>query len=101
LITVDDKDEEVRKTKNFSESEQAKSDYRYLLSTPEGYRFFKRFFLQNDPFSSSMTGNSRTFYLEGYRACALKMWDEITACDEITAAKLFIEILKANKEEFK
>lgn len=52
-------------------------DLRYLLRSPQGMRFFKKFFEDGHIFRSTFTGNSQTFFLEGHRNFALKYFADI------------------------
>jgi hypothetical protein len=64
--------------------EQDKKDLRLLLSMPEGLRFFRKLFEEGKIFSTTFTGNSQTFFLEGHRNFALKIFhDCVEACPEV------------------
>lgn len=60
-----------------NQRDQELEDIRNILDTPEGRRFFKRFFIEGKMFSTTFTGNSKTFFLEGQRNFALKFFSDI------------------------
>ena len=70
-------------------------DLKEILSRPSGIRFFKRFFTEAKIFSTSFTGNSTTFFLEGRRDLALKILGDITDA----SPEKISEILINKKEE--
>lgn len=58
-------------------------DLKFLLSTPQGIRFFKRFFDEGSMFKTTFTGNSQGMFLEGHRNLALKFFHDICqACPQ-------------------
>jgi hypothetical protein len=52
-------------------------DLRLILETPEGTRFFRRFFDDGKMFNSAMTGNSWTYHNEGKRDFVLQYFNDI------------------------
>lgn len=58
-------------------------DLRLILETPEGVRFFKRFFDEAKMFQTCFTGNSTTYHNEGRRDLGLKFFSDcVEACPE-------------------
>lgn len=53
------------------------SDLRFILETEQGRRFCRRILEEGKVFSSTFTGNSTTFFLEGQRSLALKLFDDM------------------------
>ena len=73
------KRKEIEKEKRLQELE----DIKWILSDPRGMRFWKRFFILSKVFSTSMTGNSWTFFNEGQRNFSLQYLKDIAeACPE-------------------
>lgn len=76
-----------------AERERELNDLRFILSTPEGIRFFRRMFnlghMEQEPF----TGNSSTFYNLGMRQFALKYWNDVKEADRAS----FIKIITGGK----
>lgn len=69
--------EEARKNDRKQEIEDIKS----LMATPFGVRFVRRILAEGKVFSTTFTGNSQTFFLEGQRNLALKFFaDIVEAC---------------------
>lgn len=62
---------------------QELEDIKLLMSSGAGQRFMKRLMEDGKIFSTSFTGNSQTFFLEGHRNLALKYFKDICeACPE-------------------
>ena len=58
-------------------------DLKFVLSSPQGVRFFKRFFDEGSMFKTTFTGSSQGMFLEGHRNFALKFFHDICeACPE-------------------
>lgn len=64
--------DEVRKLR-----EQQLEDIKTLLAMPAGLRFFKRLLTEGKMFTTTFTGNSNTFFLEGHRNLALKFFGDV------------------------
>jgi len=90
---ADDKQVAERDVQLKLDRENELNDLRFLLSTPEGKRFFGRMFkmghMEHEPF----TGNSSTFYNLGMRQFALKYWNDVKAAN----TKAFVEIITGGK----
>jgi len=76
-ITSDEGEESKRKELEEIKRLERLDDLKKILSTPEGVRFFKRFFDEGQMFSTSMTGNSWTFFKEGQRNFVLSFFKDI------------------------
>ena len=94
MNVADEKQVKAQEEQEKNEYLQIIEDYRTLIDLPSGYRFFKRFFEFSGVLDSSMTGNSYTFFNEGYRACALKIWDELSVASPEKVGKLFVDLHK-------
>lgn len=77
-----------------TERDQELEDVKTVLSHPAGRRFFKRMFREAKMFSTTFTGNSHTFFLEGHRNLALMFFNDV--CE---AAPNRIPDLVIEKEE--
>lgn len=89
--------EETETPKIDVERERELDDLRILLSTEAGKRFFLRFFDWGKVLDVNMTGNSWSFFWEGHRNCAKKVWQDVVDADENMAAQLFIKLMKQSK----
>lgn len=101
---ADEKQIEVKAKEHKNEHDQLIADYKEILKTPSGYRYFKHFFKRGGMLGTSMTGNSWTFFNEGRRDCIDRVWGELTEADPNSAAKIFIELSQEkakNKEGVK
>ena len=65
--------EQKRKNRRDQELE----DIKQILDTPQGVRFFRRLFSTGSMFSTTFTGNSKTFFLEGQRNIALRFFNDV------------------------
>lgn len=73
-----------REKKIKQEREKELNDIKFILSTPQGLRFFQRFCEDGHIFKTSMTGNSYTYFNEGERNFALRYFGDIVeACPEM------------------
>lgn len=78
--------------KNSNERETELNDIKDILSRPSGMRFFKRMLADGHMFSSTFTGNSQSFFLEGHRNFMLKYFGDVCeACPEKVAALVIIQ----------
>ena len=81
-----------------AEKEQVRQhlkDLRKILDTPEGIRVFAKIIEDGKVFSSSFTGNSTTFFNEGMRNLALKIFADIC---EAAPNKVQLIILKTKEK---
>jgi len=76
---------------------QELEDIKTLLNTGAGRRFFTRFFEDGRIFTTTFTGNSQTFFLEGHRNLALKYFNDICEASPERLTELMIR--KENKED--
>lgn len=72
-------------------------DLKFILNTPQGERFFKKFVELGYIFRTTFTGNSKTFFLEGHRNLALSIFNDICEADPNIVPKLMIN--QEKKEE--
>ncbi len=90
MNAADEKQVKDAQEKQRAERELELNDLRFLLSTPEGVRFFRRMFKFNHMEAADLfTGNSQTFFNLGERQFALKYWNDVKAAD----MKAFVEII--------
>jgi len=74
------------------------NDIRKIAATQEGKRFFRRLFAEGRIMSTTFTGNSTGFYLEGHRKLALVfLGDLVEACPEM-AGEILIQTKGADDE---
>lgn len=67
-------------------------DLRYLIGTPQGYRWFRSFFAKGHMFHTTFTGNSYGMFNEGVRAASLRVFNELSIVDPQIAAKIITDI---------
>lgn len=78
--------------KNKNERDTELADIKDILSRPSGTRFFKRLLKEGHMFSTTFTGNSQSFFLEGHRNFMLKYFGDVCeACPEKVAQLVTIE----------
>jgi len=70
---------------------QELEDVKDILSRPSGVRFFKRMFTQGKMFSTTFTGNSTGFFLEGGRNFALPYLHDVAQVMPHKLIELIIE----------
>lgn len=73
------------------------ADLKEILDTNAGMRFFKSFLIDGNMFSTTFTGNSYSYFLEGRRALALKVFSDI--CQAAPEKVHELMIIKKEKEE--
>ncbi len=71
------------------------ADIRWVLSKPEGRRFYCRLLSRGRLYQGSFTGNSTTFFHEGIRDFGIWLLQEIMAADH----KAFIQLHQEYKSE--
>jgi hypothetical protein len=94
---ADENEVKAQEKKNENARKQELEDLRDILRTHQGVRFLRKLVSDGHVFHSSMTGNSQTFFNEGWRAFALKIIGDVM---EASPNKL-IEILIEKKDEGK
>lgn len=91
-MNIEDKEELKKRAEDLRlELEQNRNDLKFILETPQGIRFFQRFFNDGFIYTTTFTGNSRTFFLEGHRNFALKYFAEITETIPEVLPKLLLK----------
>lgn len=90
FLTHEEKQEKEEERKRIELEElQATEDLRAMVGTPEGIRFFRRFFEYGRLFNTSFTGNAETTaFNEGRRSLALKIMDDIINVDQSKMAAI-------------
>jgi hypothetical protein len=73
---------------------QDKEDLKTIINTPAGFRYFKRMLDEAQVLEPSMTGNSWTYYMEGFKAHAKLVMKELMDA----APQKLIEIFTIEKE---
>lgn len=90
MNAADEKQVKDAKDLHQVERERELNDLRFLLSLPEGIRFFQRMFKYNHMEAADLfTGNSQTFFNLGERQFALKYWKDVKEADRAA----FVEII--------
>jgi hypothetical protein len=74
---ADEEQVEEQEKKGKTKRDQELEDIKMLLSLPQGLRFFRRLMDIGHVFSTSFTGNSTTFFNEGMRNVALKIFNDV------------------------
>lgn len=95
----DEKKVKEKQTHSDLAREQELEDIRSIMATPEGQRFFKRFFKWGKIASVSMTGNSWTYFHEGHKNCAMRIWQDLCMAVPNESAKMFVELTLEAMEE--
>lgn len=81
--------------------QQELEDIRVMLRHKTGQRFFKRFFQEAGLFTSTFTGNSTGYFLEGQRNLGLKFFADVAeACPE-RIPQIVIEVKKEPNQKTK
>lgn len=70
---------------------QELEDIRALLQLPEGIRFFKRLFTLARIWSTTFTGNSQTFFLEGQRNLGLIIYSDVAEASPEKILSIILE----------
>ena len=84
---VKDKQQKIK-----NETNQLKEDYRTILATPAGKRFFKHFLKEGKLLNMNMTGNSWTFWNEGHTNLAKVIWSNMVKASPEEAMEVFREL---------
>jgi hypothetical protein len=71
--------------------DQEIEDIKVLMSTPQGVRFFRRVMTMGHVFSTSFTGNSRTYFNEGMRNMSLIIFNDICEATPTKAKNVIIK----------
>lgn len=70
---------------------QQLEDIKTLASIPAGVRFFRQLLADGHVFTTSFTGNSTTFFLEGHRNLALQVFGKICEAAPQIVAELVVK----------
>ena len=76
-LTNDPGEERARQEGVKSQRDLELEDLKELIQIPAGVRFFKRMCVDASIFTTTFTGNSHTFFLEGKRDLALRYLRDI------------------------
>lgn len=92
-------DEQIKREREIAENErkQELQDYKDILSTSAGMRFFKRFFARGHMFSTTFKNNGWSAFLEGERNFALEIFNNVCEASPEKVGSLIIN----NTEDFK
>lgn len=82
------------------ERKQELEDIRYLIKTPAGLRYFRRLLARGSVFTTTFTGNSRTFFNEGARNLALSILADVSeaAPDMIAGLMVCVDTKEEEKQ---
>lgn len=83
------------KYKEKHKRERELNDVRWVLSTPQGRRFYWRYLEDCGVFKSSFVGQFQTFFLEGQRNVALKLLADLNDADP----NAYVTMLNESKKE--
>lgn len=83
------------KTRERLRAEREANDLRAILATEQGRRFYWNLLCYCRIFTSSMTGNSQTFFHEGMRQVGLKLLADLND----HAPEAYFLMLKESKED--
>lgn len=87
---------DAKQVKNASEKikslkERDLGDVRWIVSTPQGRRFYWKYLKSCHVFETSFTGNSHTFFNEGERNVGLRLLAELNDADPEAYMKMLLE----------
>ena len=96
--TTDPKKLEMQKVKAELAHKQLVEDFKEIMATPAGIRVFRHIMDMGRMFSTTFTGNSQMYFLEGHRNMALQIFFLVQeACAE--APETILEIITKPKEK--
>jgi hypothetical protein len=81
------------------EHDQLMADVREILASTAGNRFFQWFFRRGMLFSTTFTGNSHGYFLEGGRNLALQVFNVLVQAAPIESLTALLVELKTEAEE--
>lgn len=93
----DEKQAKKQQRKERLDRKQELEDIKAILDTPSGLRFFRRFFEEGRIFTTTFTGNSHSFFLEGHRNFALRYFNDI--CESAPHKVVELMITRADNEK--
>lgn len=76
-------------------TDQLKADLNKIMTIPEGRRFLWYALGLGGVYTSSFTGNSETFYLEGRRSVSLNLIADLNEADP----RHYIKLLQENQND--
>ena len=94
-VASDEQTVEERQVEQELQRKQELHDIKALLDLPAGVRFFRRMVVDSKMFSTTFTGNSQSYFLEGRRSLALQYFGDIAEADSNKIAELIV----LNQEE--
>lgn len=97
VVRRDKDDEELALEANAAakrEHEQLLADVRDMINSPSGSRFFQWFFRRGMLFSTTFTGNSHGYFLEGGRNLALQVFNVLVQAAPVESLTALIVELK-------
>jgi hypothetical protein len=86
----DPKQVKDRADKANRDRKQELEDVRYLVKTPAGKRYFRKILERGSVFTTTFTGNSRTFFNEGMRNLALGILADVSEAAPEAITELMI-----------
>jgi hypothetical protein len=84
--------------KEYLQRKQEILDLQEILKTDAGMRFFKKLFERGYMYSSTFTGNSRGYFLEGKRMVCLELLHDIAIAAPEKVSSLMVDFEQAKKE---
>lgn len=81
------------------ERKQELEDVRYLVKTPAGLRYFRKLLERGMVFTTTFTGNSRTFFNEGGRNLALGVLADVTEAAPEEVVNLMVRTDSEDEEK--
>lgn len=87
---ADEKQVKDREEKDDLERVQELEDIKNIMKIPSGLRFFRRLMADGMVFTTTFTGNSQSYFLEGHRNLALKYLNDIAEATPNMVSKLMI-----------
>ncbi len=96
---ADENQVKVKTERRKNERELELEDIKEILTmkTGAGIRFFRRLMEEGSIFSTTFTGNSQTFFLEGHRNLALKFFTDVCEAAPNLIPKIMIKDENDNK----
>lgn len=94
---ADEKKVREAEQRNKNQRETELEDIKDILSRPSGVRFFRRMTVDAKMFSTTFTGNSNGFFLEGGRNFFLRYFDDVCQA----APDKVIDLVLRREEEVK
>lgn len=90
----DEKQVKEAKRKEKDVRAQELEDIKFVLSSPQGRRFYWRYLSKCGMFTTSFTGNSGTYFKEGERNVGLRLYADMMAASPDS----YLLMIKENKK---